>query len=253
MTQGVDMRDVLIKSLVLAVCATLIAAPYFYYLITKVSRDGRHTIEIYSRAFLFSQLFVLFILCLLSALAGFSFSKRYGLPGFGDVRRLIHDAPFLFFLGFLTAALSYFIFDRFFFEISHSSYPKGIFYISAFVLKGAVTDETILRLCFVTVGIGIFKNKQSGVVLSSIIATLFTFKYRQYIGMSFDIDALFIAQTLFSFAVNLFLGYLFVTRGFFYVMTFKWFFGIKYVMVCMMMDKSGEIVKTILTNPVFLR
>ena len=250
MTRGVNTREVLIKSLALAVFSTLFAAPYFHYLICEISLGGRFPESVYFSAFLFTQLFILFILCLLSAMVGFSFSKRYELPGFGDRGRFIRAAPSLFLLGSAMTALSYFLFDRFFFEISPVSYPKDALYLVSFTLKGALTDEVILRFCLVTIGVGILQHKGAGVVLAAVVASLFPIKYYHFIGISPAVNYLFITQFLLSLAVNLFLGHLFVSRGLFYAMAFKFFFALKYVVVVLTMEKSRGVFETLLTNPI---
>jgi len=245
------MRDVLVKSLALAVFSTIFAAPYFHYLISEVSLGGRFPEGFHFSAFLLTQLFILFVLCLLSAMVGLSFFRRYELPGFGQRRRFIRALPFLFLLGAAMTVLSYFLFDRFFFKISPVSYPKDVVYLVSFTFKGALTDEVILRLCFVTICVGILQHKGAGVVLASVIASMFTIKYYNFIGISPAISYLFVTQLLLSFTVNLFLGHLFVTRGLLYAMAFKFFYALKYVVVLLATEKSRGIFETLLTNPVF--
>jgi hypothetical protein len=128
-------------------------------------------------------------------------------------------------------ALSYFLFDRYFFEISPLSYPKEVLYLISLPFKGAFSEEIILRLCLVTLSVGLLKSKGAGVVLVSTLASLFTIKYFHFFGIEFGFNYLFITQVLLSFSANLFLGYIFVTRGLLYSMALKFLFGIKYVIV----------------------
>ncbi|MFH1490450.1 MAG: hypothetical protein ABII06_16200, partial [Pseudomonadota bacterium] len=109
--------QVVLKSLVMALGATLFAAPYFNHLIhlspmTADDASGKGVV-----GFLFMELFLLFILSLLCALIGFSFAGRRGLPGLGDRSVFVRDAPRLFFLGLALTALSILFFDRRFYEI----------------------------------------------------------------------------------------------------------------------------------------
>ena len=129
------------------------------------------------------------------------------------------------------ALVSYFLFDRYFFEVSPLSYPKDVLYLVSLPFKGAFTDEVILRLCLVTLSVGLLKRKGAGVVLASAVASFFTIKYFIFMGISCGLNYLFIVQLILSFAANLLLGYLFVTRGLLYAMALKFLFGMKQVIV----------------------
>jgi len=225
-TGGADMRPVLMKSFALAICSTLFTLPYFHYLIFVVAPEGPN-----SWSLLFTELLLLFILSLLSAMVGFSFSGKFGLPGFGDPGSFNRSIPLLLALGTVMALVSYFLFDRYFFEVSPLSYPKDVLYLVSLPFKGAFTDEVILRLCLVTLSVGLLKRKGAGVVLASAVASLFTIKYFLFMGITCGLNYLFIVQLILSFAANLLLGYLFVTRGLLYAMALKFLFGMKQVIV----------------------
>jgi hypothetical protein len=235
-TRGADMRAVMIRSFVLSVCCTLFALPYFHYLIFFAR--GREVLPHTGHPWnlLLTQLFLLFFLCLLSSMVGFSFSKRLGLPGLGDPSALKEDLPVLLTLGALMMCLSYFLFDRYFYEVSPLSYPQGTLYLLFLPFKGAFTEETILRLCLVTLCIGIVKRKGAGILLASFVASFFSIKYFHFMGIEWGFNYLFTVQVLLSFAAHLLLGYLFVTRGFLYAMTLKFLFGIKYGLVSWIMQ-----------------
>ncbi len=104
-TRGVDMSGVLLKSSVLAICSAIFTLPYFYYLTSMASDEGRFPKDLNLWGFLFAELFLLFILCLLSAIVGLSFSKRYDLPGFGDQRHFINSIHILLGMGAAMIAL----------------------------------------------------------------------------------------------------------------------------------------------------
>jgi hypothetical protein len=235
-TRGADMRGVLTRSVVLSICCTLFTLPYFHYLIFVARGEGTLPSVVNPWGLLFTQLFLLFLLCLLSAMVGFSFSKRLGLPGLGHLKKVKEDISILLALGALVTLLSYFLFDRFFYRISPLSYPKEGLYLLFLPFKGALTEETILRLCLVTLCIGILKRKGAGILLASVVASLFSIKYFHFMGIGWGFNYLFITQLLLSFAAHLLLGYLFVTRGLFYAMALKFLFGIKYGLVSWVMQ-----------------
>ena len=220
------MRPVLVKSLALAICSTLFTLPYFHYLIFVVAPEDPN-----SWSLLLTEILLLFILSLLSAIVGFSFSKKFGLPGFGDPGSFKRSIPLLLILGTIMAFVSYFLFDRFFLKVSPLSYPKEVLYLVSLPFKGAFTDEIILRLCLVTLSVGLLKRKVAGVVLASALASLFTIKYFLFMGITCGLNYLFVIQLLLSFTANLLLGYLFVTRGLLYSMSLKFLFGMKQVIV----------------------
>ena len=171
MTRGADMRGVLTKSLILAVLSTIFAVPYFRYLIFTIPLKGHLPINLGLKGFLVAELFLLFIICLLSSVVGFSFSKRLELPGFGDKSLFIRSIPLLLVLGAVMTVFSYFLFDRHFIELSPVSCPKDVLYLVSYPFKGAFTEEIILRFCLVTLGVGILKSKVAGVVLISVLQT----------------------------------------------------------------------------------
>jgi hypothetical protein len=232
LTQGADMGHVLVKSLWIALLSTLIAVPYFLYLIYEVSGALRFFSGEYRFwGFLFTELFILFLVCFLSAMVGLSFSKKMKLPGFGDPNHLIHFVPVLLLIGVSMVVVSFFLFDRHFFKISPVSYPGGVFYLILLPCKEAFTDEIILRFCLVTLCVGVTRHKGIGIVLASAIASSLTLKYFHFIGIPFSPSYLFVTRIMLSFFANLLLGYLFVSRGLYFSMTLKLFLGMRYVVI----------------------
>ncbi|MBW1886807.1 MAG: hypothetical protein JRI52_00460 [Deltaproteobacteria bacterium] len=225
------MNGVFLKSLVLAICSTLSAIPYFYHLIFLAPIKNPFLLSLGLRGSLFVELLILFILSLLSGIVGFSYSEKRGLVGFGDKIGFIRSIPLLLLLGVIMIALSYLLFDRFFFEISPTSYPKDLLFLISIPFKGAFTEELILRFSLVTIVVGIFKDRVTGIVIASAIATLFTLKYLQIVGISFCLNHLIVAGLLLSFSANLILGYLFAYRGLLYAMAFNFILGMKYAVV----------------------
>ncbi len=176
-TRGADMHGVLLKSFILSVSAALLTLPYFYYLTSVISDKGHFTKDIGSSELIFTQLLLLFILCFLSSIIGLSFSKRYDLPDFGDTGDFVRTIPILFALALLIITLSFFLFDRYFYGISPASYPNDLLCLISLPFKGALAEELILRLCLVTLGVGLFRNKTAGVLLVSVVASIFSLKY----------------------------------------------------------------------------
>jgi hypothetical protein len=213
MTRGANMQRVLLKSLALAVSSIIVTLPYFHYMVFIVQGQNRFTEYTSPWRFLFAELFLLFIICFLSSMVGFSFSKRYELPGFGDLRDFTDALPSLLLWALVMVSFSYIFFDRYFIELSPISYPKNGLCLIFFPFQGAFTDEIILRFCLVTISVGLFKDKWRGVVFVSILASIFTLKYFNFVGVKLDFGFLFLAQLSLSFLSNLLLGYFFVTRG----------------------------------------
>lgn len=234
MTQGADMRRVATKSLVLALSSILFTLPYFHYLICEVSHPYRFLPSFNSTSLLLSQLMLLFILTFLSAMVGFSFSARYQLQGLGDPRGLLSSLPVVLVSGGLMIMLSYFLFDRYFREISPVSYPTNLVFLLSYPFKKAFTDEIIIRFCLITIVVGLLKSKTAGVVIVSLFATIATIKYFHFIGLKVGIDPIFINQFLIGFLANLFLGYLFVARGLLYSMCLGFLFGLKYLLMALL-------------------
>lgn len=232
MPEGVDFRRVFFKSLGLAALCTLFTIPYFKHLLF-VSFKARDPVAmpLDFNGVLITQSFILFVVCFLSAMAGFLFSKRLGLPGFGDPGRFGKTAPLLFGTALVMGSLTYLLFDRYFFHISPATYPNDLLYLFAYPYKIAFTNEVVLRFCFVTLAIGILKHKTAGVILVSGIASLLTLKYIQFLDIGRSFSHLFLIQLVISFFVNLILGYLYVTRGLIYSMALHFLFGTRLVLV----------------------
>jgi hypothetical protein len=236
MTRGEDLRSVLLKSLGLAILCTLSTVPYFHHLLSvSFKAQNRFLMSYDFNVVLISELFLLFITCFLSAFVGFSFCHKYQLPGIGDFRQFIETIPLLLVLGTVIGGLTYLIFDRHFFYISPASYPKDILYIVSYPFKVAFTNETILRFCMVTLGVGILKNKLGGVILVSVFVSIFTMKYFQFLGLDYPFNYSFINQFFISFFGNIILGYLFVTRGLIYSMSLHFLFGTRLAFVVWML------------------
>jgi len=231
MTRGVDKRGVLVQSLALAIAATFFSSLYFHYMIFMVPGPAGFKEIPNPWGFLLVELFALFIICFFGAVIGLSFSKKYELPGLGDLKDFTGSLSFILALGTVMIMLSYFLFDRYFYEISPLCYPKDLLYLITLPFQGAFTDEIILRLCLVTICVGLFKGKTSGVVCVSALASLFTIKYLYFFGIKPGVDYLFLVQILLSFVSNCLLGYLFVTQGLVYSMALKFLFGLKYFVV----------------------
>jgi len=225
------MREVFIKSSALAVLSTFFSLPYFHYMIFVVADQRRFTEGFDLWGFLYGELFILFLICLLAAMVGFSLSNRFGLPGLGNPGELFRSIPRLLVLAFGMIILSYFLFDRYFVEISPLSYPRKSIYLLSLPFKGVFTDEVILRLCLITLSVGLFKHRGAAVGFVSALASLLTIKYFYFLGIKPGLNYIFLVQLFLSFLSNLFLGYLFVTRGLLYSMTLKFLFGMKYFAV----------------------
>jgi hypothetical protein len=230
-TRGTDMLGVLAKSLALAIAATLFTLPYFHYLISEISYRQGLTQSADSFIILLTQLLLLFILTFLSAMVGFSFSNRYKLHGLGDPRALVSSLPLMVAGGAVITGLSYFFFDRFFFEISPASYPRDTLFLLSYPFKRALTDEIILRFCLVTIAVGLFKSKSAGVIFVSAFAAIATVKYFHFIDLPVGLNTIFFTQLFIGFWVNLLLGYLFVARGLLYSMSLGFIFGMKYLIM----------------------
>ena len=236
MTRGADFRGVLLKSLCLAILCTLFTAPYFHHLLSvSFKTQDRFLMLSDFHAVLIMELSLLFIVCLLSAIVGFTYSIKFQLPGFGDLRRFTETIPLLLLVGVVMGGLTYLIFDRHFFYISPASYPKDILYLVSCPFKVAFTNEVILRFCMVTLGVGISKNRLGGVILVSIFASILTMKYFRFLDLDYPFNYFFITQFFISFFGNFILGYLFVTRGLIYSMSLHFLFGTRLAFVVWML------------------
>lgn len=219
------------KSVFMALASVLFAAPYFSHMLHLSSIPAILTAGIGLYPFLAMELFLLFLLCLLCAVAGFAFAGRHGLPGLGDRSVFAKDLPWLFLLGMALMILSILFFDRRFREISPSSYPGDLIYLFTFPLKGAFTEEIILRLGLVTIGAGLFKRPGAGVLFAAILSVLFSMKYFQSIGISLRMTGIILPHIFITLAANLLLGYLYVTRGLMHAMGLNFFLKLKYTAV----------------------
>jgi hypothetical protein len=230
MTRDADVSRVIAASLLLAFPAALVTIPYFHYLVVAVPTGFSGTAHD-KMIFLFLQTLLLFIILFLCSLIGFSFAKRLELPGLGEVKGYLRDLPLLIAGGIVLAAVTYLVYDRYLFIQYPSFFPKDTFYLMSLPFRVALVNETILRMGLVTIGVGVMRNRGVGVIIMAAIASLFTVKYFEYLGISFGITPLFIVHLLISFIGNLLLGWLFVTRGLLYSMTVAFVVGWKYLLI----------------------
>jgi hypothetical protein len=239
MTAGADKREVVFRSLVLSFLAMIFTIPYFYYLVVAVPAQIGSPKNQGAWSFIVVELLMLFIILFLSSVIGFSFSKRYELPGLGDVKKFLKSIPILFLVGIVMIAFSFYFFDRFYFELSPQSYPGECKYLFTLPLKGALADEIILRLGMTTIAVGLLRHKEAGVVLVSALSAFLVIKYNQFLGIPLQYDYLFLSQLFFSFCANFILGYLFVRYGLLFAMGLKFFFGFKYIVVTLLLGTVG--------------
>ncbi len=225
------MTGILNKSLVLALVSVFFTIPWFHYLLFPAPEKALLPMIPNPGSVLVAELFLLFVICFLSSMIGFTFSKRAGLPGFGTAENWIRSLPLLVFPGFAMIVFSWLLFDRHFILVSPISYPDHPLYLLSFPLKGAFTDEIIMRFGLLTICVGILRRKIAGVAAVSVFASLLTLKYFRFIGISPGLNYLFVMQMLLSFVSNFMLGYVYVTRGLLQSMTLKLIFGAKYVLI----------------------
>jgi len=225
---GQKSRHVTLKSLVLAFPAALLAIPYFYFLLFDFPRKGGDPGFGNAHAMLWGQSVMIFVICMLSAIGGIMFTKRLNLPGIGDASRWRNELPYLVGGGLTLMVITYLAFDRYFYLVSPESYPDLSLYMILLPFKGAFTDELILRFGLVTIGVGICRNRYGGAVLVAVFATILSLKYLEFAGVPVEWNYVCIMQLVLSFALNLILGIVFVTRGLISTMTVKLMVEMRY-------------------------
>ncbi len=230
LTRGAVPRSVGIRSVLLGLAATLAALPYFYSLLSGpldtpagISRPALWEV-------LAGQAVLLFLVCFLSAMVGLAFAPRQGLPGWGDPSRLRKELCGLALLGAGMAVVSYVGFDRWFYPMAPFAYPETLLQALSLPFKGALTEEVILRLCMVTLAVGILKRPWAGIALVSVLAPFLSIKYFRFMGIGLPADLLAM-QWLLSFGANLLLGIVFVQRGLLFCMVVKFVYHLKYVLI----------------------
>ncbi len=225
---------VLIKSSALACVATFLSVPYFHYLL--VQAPGQNSMQSFPNPYgiLFSQSGLYFVICLLSIMVGYGFKSRYRLPGFGRIDQWRKSLPALLLIGLSVLVFSYLVFDRYFMAVSPVPPPDSFVYLIAIPLNGTLTDELILRFGFVTLGVGLCRNKTAGVALVAFFAAMLTEKYFRFTGIEPGMDHLFAIRFVLAFSINFLLGYLFVTRGLLYSMTVRLVLGLRYPLLALM-------------------
>ncbi len=232
MTSGVDIRGVLLKSLCLATLCVVFTVPYFYHMLS-VSMKTQTQFSMPHDFFtvMSLELILLFFVCFLSAMSGFSFSTRFQLPGVGDLHRFKETFPVLLIVAVVVGGFTYLFFDRHFFYMSPESYPKNTLYLVSYPFKLAFTNEVVLRFGLVTLAVGFLKQRIGGVIAISAIAAIFSLKYFRFLGMDYPYNYVFICQFIIAFFVNFILGYILITRGLIYAMTLHFLFGIRLAVV----------------------
>ncbi len=232
MTSGVDIREVLWKSLCLAALCVIFTVPYVYHMLSVSTKSpAQFPMPHDFFAIMSLELTLLFFVCFISSISGFSFSNRFQLPGVGDLRRFKETFPVLLIVAVVVGGLTYLLFDRHFFYISPESYPSNKWYLVSYPFKLAFTNEVVLRFGLVTLAVGLLKQRIGGVIAISAIAAIFSMKYFRFLGMDYPYNYVFISQFVIAFFVNFILGYVLITRGLIYAMTLHFLFGIKLAVV----------------------
>ena len=226
LTGGAAPGTVVRRSLLLGAAATLSALPYFHFLVFSAPRTGAGVTD--SWALLAGQASLLLLVCVLSAMVGLSFASRRDLPGLGDPVRLREEWKGLALIGAVLGAVSFILFDQWFARISPGAYPQGPVVLLSIPFKTALTEEIILRLCMVTIAVGVFRRNWAGVLVIALLAPLLGFKSLRFLGLENVSTALIAVQLLLSLLSNLILGAVFVSRGLLSCLVVKFVFGLKY-------------------------
>jgi len=234
MTRGAKPERVVLQATILMVIALVAAIPYIRYLLETAIGRGILGVEAASGVFV-TDLLLLGILLFLCALVGLAFAPRYRLPGLGLSKRLVRDFPLLVFGGLALAALTFFLFDRFFYAVSPGSYPTSPLMLFCLPVKGAVTDEVILRLGMLTLAVGLLKHRGAGVILIAALASLMSLRYFQFLGIPMGFNYIMIAHLALSFLGNVALGYLYISRGLMHAMILKAAYGSRYLAVAVVL------------------
>jgi hypothetical protein len=234
MTQGANPGVVVPQAMCLTLISLAAAVPYVQYLLDTAVGRGMLGKETASNVFM-TDLLLLVLLLFLSSLVGLSFAPRYRLPGLGISRRIARDLPLLVLGGLVLAAVSFVLFDRYFYAVSPGSYPTSPLMLVCLPLKGAFADEVILRLGILTVAVGLLKHRGAGVILMAALAALMSLRYFQFLGMSLGVNYIMIAHLSLSFAGNLVMGYLYVHRGLAHAMILKVIYGCRYLAVALIL------------------
>jgi len=231
LTGGAAPRAVIGKSLVLGFAATLSTLPHFHALLFGEQAGMRAFPGTGPWGILAGQSLVLFLVCLLAAMSGLAFAPRQGLQGLGDTAVLRGEWKRLVLVGALMATGSFLVFDQWFVRVAPAAYPRSVPVLISLPFKGALAEETILRLCMVTLAIGLFKRRWAGIVVISLLAPFFGVKYLRYMGLEGVAQGWIAWQLALSFAANVILGSVFVRRGLFACMVVKFVFNLKYALV----------------------
>ena len=157
----------------------------------------------------------------------------------GLSKRLVRDTPLLVFGGLALAGLTYFLFDRYFYVVSPGSYPTSVLMLFCLPVKGAVTDEVILRLGLLTPAVGLLKHRGAGVILIAALASLMSLRYFQFLGIPVGLNYVTIAHLVLSFLGNVVLGSLYVSRGLMHTMILKAVYGSRYLAVALFLAGTG--------------
>lgn len=235
MAGGQRYRDMLIKSTGLALPAAILAIPYFYFLLFDFQRKSGLRGFDNAPALLWGQTAMIFIICLFSAFAGSLFTRRLGLPGFGDIRQWKKEAPYLAAAGLVLMLFIYLSFDRYFYAVSPGSYPDLSVYMILLPLKGTFTEELILRYGLVTIAVGICRNRYGGAALVAGFATILSLEYFEFAGIALTWNYICIMQLLLAFLANFILGAVFVTRGLMAAMTVKLMLEMRYALAALLL------------------
>jgi len=228
MTRGANPKRVIREASVLSIFAVVSAIPYIRYLLNMAVGRGVLGTETASIVFI-TDLFLLGVLLFLCALVGLSFAPRYRLPGLGLTKQVVYDLPLVVFGGLALAALTFFFFDRYFYVVSPVSYPTSELMLIFLPLKGALTDEVILRLGMLTLAVGVLKQRDAAVMLVAALAAMMSLRYFQFLGIQLGFNYVIVAHLVISFVGNLALGYLYVHRGLMHAMIFKVIYGCRYL------------------------
>lgn len=201
------------------------AAPHVYY-VSRVAFGDRlmaSTRGLSGEDLIRADLSAMAVVCVIAALAGSLFARRYRLPGLGQVADLWRGRWVILGAGPIVMLVSYLAFGRAIAEAVPGYFPSSPSWALALTINGAVFDEVVERYGMMTICAGFSRHLAMANLIQATFFTLVVgMKTMSFFGLHAGWTFAFVAGIVAAFGRHLLQGLVYARFGLLTAMALHW-------------------------------
>ncbi len=218
----------IIYSGVFILIAIILAFPYIYYM-NVYSTPNNIIVE--NQIIPWGAVLKLVLVILISCLIGFSWSKKVGLGGIGNLTDLRCNLKKIIVYGAFIGLLVYIFGDRYFIKLAPRFYPTQLKFAVFVPFYAAFVEETFARFGTMTLFAKIFRNRQIANILAALIFAIGHVNMFQVAGIIYRLNYITFGSFVLNLCISLFFGYIYWKKGLTTAMGIHFIANLRYVVI----------------------